>query len=141
MSRTRNVFARQTEWLSYVPVITQDGTPASVEVINNVIRYKVIDNTVFLQGQISIGRLASGAGGTFVRVSLPIPGKVSTNQAGIGLVTKTGSTENGGMLNIASSNVSIATLRKFGDSANFTAGDASTGFGMAVLMNGSYEID
>lgn len=145
-ARITSVESRFGVWQAYTPVVTQDGTAASVEILNGgSVRYRVIDKTVFLQGCIILGRLSSGAGGSIIQVSLPIAGRTLTNQIGVGSVTRTSTGAAAimtGTLYIVSGSATVARLVQLtGPGANIAPSDIGAGFGVMVVLNGSYEID
>ncbi len=139
-------------WLSYVPVVQQDGTPASVTVLGNTVRYKRIGNTVLVQGYLILGERAPGQGGTFIKLSLPINGRQGVDQFGIGAVdTYAVQAHNAvpGSGVIYGVDPSVIRFKKGGTEERTTIGlgpyfraeDARHTFGVIYALFGSYEVD
>jgi hypothetical protein len=71
-------------WTTFTPTVTSDGTPASVQLFN--FAYAQVGKTVFIRGVVVVGYTAAGAGGTFTKISLPVPGAMGVQQDGVGVV-------------------------------------------------------
>jgi len=130
-------------WASYTPTITSNGsTPASSFVRGGTIRYVRIGSTVCLQGQVVIGEQSSGAGGTFIKVSLPpgLPGATGETQTGIGTVARSGDSttlfwDGSGAIETDVNNVILAKQSSY----YFVDGDARPGAGILWTASGCYE--
>lgn len=129
-------------WIPYTPTVTSDGsTLASREVMT--FFYKQVGKQVFIKGAITFGRLSSGAGGTFIRINLPIAAKSSLQQDGIGACSRNFSTS--GTINMDTGWGRIQTsdannlyfLRNAG--VFFTDQECSTGYGMSLVIDSFYE--
>ncbi len=133
-------------WASYTPTIASDGTTlASRSIRGGTFRYMQVGHTVCLQGLAIIGQQSPGAGGTYVKVSLPsgLSGKTGTTQIGIGTAMRTGDATTlfndgtGVILAADTANVELV----YGASSSFIDGDARAGAGIAWAASGCYETD
>jgi hypothetical protein len=128
-------------WTAFTPVVASDGTAASIQLLN--FSYSQVGKMVFIRGVALFGYTAPGAGGTYVKLSLPIAGVTGLQQNGIGTVLQTYSvstapaTYRPGWGRIVSGDEGNVLLTE--PAGNFVNGNAGSGYGFEWIVDGAYE--
>jgi len=141
-------------WRTYSPVIFSDGSPrASVTADHRstdvTLSYALSGSTCWLQGSMMWGLTTAGAGGSFIRISLPpgVQGLAGVTQSGIGSVQTIFPVSNSGgkalagtgfIVNGDPNNIYLRT-GFLGDGDAYTDQVASAGFAFMWSVQGAFQ--